>query len=74
MFKQLFKLRLGASRSQSVGLSVFQTRFQTSCLNRVSKQALETICKASLETLFGQLVWNLVWKELHYHLIILNAV
>merc|ERR1711873_212874 len=31
---------------------------------------LETICKACLETLFGQLVW----KELHYHLIILNAV
>ena len=66
---EIFKLRLGASRSRSVGLSVFQTRFQTSCPNRVSKQALHSVskqntrknllyfvwklCKACLETLFG---------------------
>ena len=52
--------------------------FQTSFAYSVSKQTTRKnllyfvwkLCKACLETLFGQLVW----KELHYHLIILNAV
>ena len=37
----------------------FQTSFAYSFQTMF---CLETICKACLETLFGQLVWNLVWK------------
>ena len=65
---QFIKLRLGASRSRSVGrlvgLSVFQTRFQTSCPNRVSKQALHIVSKQNTRKhqYFFSCILCFVWK------------